>query len=216
MRVILFLWVTTNLGEMNINTRQRRALMSLPTLPDDKDTRLMVRDEAGPSQSGNWVICLNRISKMLLFVLVYVPKRIIVIALIFSGSCWLLATEHVADLILNSLALAFVVEVDELIASTFFPDFFIEQLSTLAVALPQDPNRLDKEKEATRKTWAFARSALFVLGTLAFVEFMMTFQPVLPGFKFDVASPCARVLEEQVPWCWPWQKEDCFPHGKDD
>jgi hypothetical protein len=219
-RVIIFLWLTTNLLEINKNVKQRQALMGLPSLPDDQETWLMVRDECGKEGDQNWIIMLNTQSKVLLIALVYIPKRLIVLGLIFAGSCWLLATEKVSDLILNSLALAFVVEVDELIATTFFPDFFLDQLEKMYVATAIDPKRLDKKgkidnaKEGERRSRAFRNSALVVVFSIVFVELIMRYQPILPGFTFDVMGRCQSVQENEVPWCLPWQR-DCFGYGED-
>merc|ERR1719191_2457117 len=66
------------------------------------------------------VICLNMKGKVGLICAVYIPKLIITSILTLTGSLWLVASESISDLILNSLALAFVVKVDEIIATTFF------------------------------------------------------------------------------------------------
>jgi len=209
-RIILFLWVTVNVGELRDNAAKTVGALGLPRLPDGMDTRLMVRDLPLTEASGCCVVCLNMKGKVGLLVLVFIPKFTIAILLVLMGSMWLLAAESIGDLILNSLALAFVVRVDELLCVVFFPARFQSQLTNLCMMLPGDPEDKDDDKLMQKVVWEFGECAITVLVSLAIVEIMFIYQPVVPGYAFDVAAPCAAYLAKQVPWCFPWNRE-CFP-----
>lgn len=212
-RVIIFLWVATNMCEVRDNYRMMIASCGLPNLPDGTDTRLMVRDLHEREGGGEYcVICLNWKGKLGLLLLVFIPKYFIAIILTFTGCLWLASAESIGDLILNSLALAFVTRVDELMATAFFPYKLQEDIATLSIMLPTDPDELngDDQTNMINRTWAYVKCTSMMLVTLLIVEVIISLQPIIPNYADDVATPCVAFLQQQVPWCSPWQK-DCFP-----
>merc|ERR1719486_247151 len=46
-RIIIFLWVTSNIGELRDSYAKTVGALTLPRLPEGLDTRLMVRDLSG-------------------------------------------------------------------------------------------------------------------------------------------------------------------------
>jgi len=208
-RVILFLWVTLNVGELRDCFTKMLGAFSLPDLPEGLDTRLMKRDLAASDNVHN-IICLNMKGKLGLAILIFIPKMIIALVLMLTGCIWLMAAENIGDLILNSLALSFVIRVDETLAQVFFPKLFLDTVSDLGFVLPADAN--NKDEASIERAREFAWCALTLLATLGAVEVMILFQPVLPNYVYDVPSACMAYLAEQVPWCAPFQT-DCFPRG---
>jgi len=219
-RVIIFLWVATNVCELRDNYRMMMACVGLPRLPDRLDTRMMVRDLRERAGGGEFcIICLNWKGKVGLTILVFIPKFLIAVILTFTGCIWLASAESIGDLILNSLALAFVTMVDELIATAFFPYKLQEDIATLSIMLPTHPwHHLpeelriseDEHTKMVKRTWAYVKCAGMMLMCLLLVEVIITLQPILPNYSDDVADPCVAFLAAQVPWCLPWQKH-CFP-----
>jgi len=208
-RIILFLWVTNNVGELRDTVQKMVGAISLPLLPEGLDTRLMKRDlEASPRDDN--IICLNLKGKVGLVILVFMPKMIIATVLMFVGCVWLMAAENIGDLILNSLALAFVVKVDELLAEVFFPRNFLEMVSDLAFVLPREEGEAMQKME--KRAWEFIMCAITMAFTFIFVEVMIAFQPVIPEYAYDVHAACMDYLSRQVPWCLPFQA-DCFPES---
>jgi len=207
-RIILFLWVTNNVGELRDTFTKMSGVVALPLLPEGLDTRLMKRDlEASPRDDN--IICLNVKGKVGLIGMVFLPKFIIATVLMITGCVWLMAAENIGDLILNSLALAFVVKVDELLAEVFFPRHFLDMVSDLAFVLPaRQP--ADKDEAMQQRAWEFIMCAITMLITMGAVEIMILFQPVIPEYEYDVHSACLDYLNEQVPWCLPWMTT-CFP-----
>jgi len=208
LRIILFLWVTNNVGELRDTFTKMSGVCNLPYLPDGLDTRLMKRDLEASERDDN-IICLNLKGKVGLISLVFLPKFIIATVLMITGCIWLMAAENIGDLILNSLALAFVVKVDELLAEVFFPRHFLEMVSDLAFVLPTKQSA-DKDKAMQQRAWDFVMCALTMATTMGAVEAMIIFQPVVPGYEYDVHTACMDFLNTQVPWCLPWEA-DCFP-----
>jgi len=209
-RVILFLWVTTNVGECRDNFAMMIGACNLPRLPLGLDTRLMVRDLPQTEAREYSVVCLNMIGKVTLVIVVFIPKFLIAFVLTCSGCLWLMAAENTGDLILNSLALAFVCKVDELIAAVFFPVEFQVALANLAFYLPADPDADDDDIQMEKRFLEFVECAVILLSAIAFVEILILYQPVIPSYDNDVTNTCMGYINSQVPWCLPWQG-DCFP-----
>jgi hypothetical protein len=211
LRVVLFLWVSTNVGEIRDNWSKTVGTFMMPRLPDGLDTRLMVRDLPQAPTTEYCVCCLNMKGKVGLFVMVWLPKFIIGISLSLMGSVWLMASENIGDLILNSLALGFVVRVDELIAMSFFPKKMIEDIEDLCLLLPGDPEKNEDELMKTR-AYAFFQQSLVIGFAMGVVQCVVTFQPVLPNYAYDVSTVCVDYINQQIPWCHPF-RNDCFPYG---
>jgi len=207
-RIILFLWVTSNVGELRDTFTKMIGALTIPALPEGLDTRLMKRDLEASERDDN-IICLNLKGKVGLTILVFVPKIAIASVLMITGCVWLMAAENIGDLILNSLALAFVVKVDELLADVFFPRHYLDMVGDLAFVLPARVAE-DKDEAMQQRAWEFIWCAVTMLGTMAAVEMIIIFQPVLPRYEYDVHASCMNYLNNQVPWCLPWQS-DCFP-----
>jgi hypothetical protein len=205
-RVILFLWMTNNIKELRDNYTKMSETMNLPELPEGLDKRLMVLDT--PGNEGK-IVCLNRASKVGLLICIFIPKFAISLILSSAGCVWLMAAENVGDLILNSLALAFVVQVDELIAQVFFPAFYLQDLANLAVA----GQALEVQPEAVQATQlkSFCFSSMTLVSALVIVELAVRLQPVIPGYNnSEVTVACIEYMRSRVPWCMPGNMT-CFP-----
>lgn len=207
-RVIIFLWASMNVGELRDTCIKMFGALSLPKIPAGLDTRLMQRNLDASSCDNN-IICLNMKTLLGLMILVFIPKILIASVLMVTGCVWLMASENIGDLILNSLALAFVVRVDELLAQVFFPEHFLEMVDDLAFVLPKH-GEIDKDVQMRERAREFMMCALTLLMTLVAVEALIQFQPILPNQSHDITSACRDYVNSQVPWCMPWQT-DCFP-----
>jgi hypothetical protein len=209
-RIIVFLWVTNNVGEMRDNWAKTCAVFSLPFLPDGMDTHLQVRDLSDRGEGSDLcIVCLNLGGKMILLMLVFIPKFVIAVVLTFTGVLWLMATESISDLILNSLALGFVVKVDELLAQVFFPTKLQKNIETLCIMMPPREAEND-EANMIQKVWDYVYWGLTFVMVWLFVETNIRLEFIIPNWNDDVTEPCKAYLQSKVPWCAPWQM-DCFP-----
>jgi len=206
-RIVLFLWVTNNVGYLRNCIHKMICVLSLPELPAGLDTRLMKRDIKASKVENN-IICLNVKGKVGLICIVFIPKIVICGMLTVTGCIWLMTSLCYADLILNSLALAFVLKVDELLAEVFFPNHFLAEVDDLAFVLPGDESDADTQMDT--RTWEYFYCSLSIFGSMMAVEMLILFQPVMPGYVYDVPGACMSYLNEQLPWCAPWAL-DCFP-----
>merc|ERR1719217_1496117 len=82
-----------------------------------------------------------------LYLFLILPKLIISVSLLLLGSMWLTATEDFADLILNAVALEFIILVDEVIFDAMFPVALKKHLEGVKLWVHLD---FDKQREVLK------------------------------------------------------------------
>lgn len=201
----------------------------------------LVSDKYTDASSDKYLVCLTPVTRISIFVLVLVPRMFIVLALMIMGCVWLTATDRFDSLILNALALEFVVNVDNLLFTMFFPVSLHAQVENLKVAMPSEresdgtvsrgsvsPTSKDREVQTAGKPKSdvagYYRSLFYLLMVAGFVIIFQAFQPVIPGFSQDLNAACQDYINE---WSKPRYgfshiakildcmigRETCFPYG---
>jgi len=131
-----------------------------------------------------------------------------------SGSCSL-------DLILNALALGFVIEIDELIFDAMFPAFMNDELSSVKLWRSRSSDPAAK----TQVQWnAYRRSGIYwiilLLGVYVYLVVLqgLPFFGVLPGYEHD--AHCGSYWKRKDAFiCDSWsilKGANCFPFGVSD
>lgn len=208
---ILFLWASRMLGELRECVRLERIIRGLRALPPGVCIADMVHEHGEGEDEKHDIIALNTTSRVALYFLVVLPKTAVCIVLLILGCVWFSATESFADLILNALALEFIIAIDELIFGSFFPPSMQETIGRIRFAMPVDP-RQATDAVATAVA-DYHRSIIYLIGIGLFVPlFFFHLQWAIPGFRHDIAAHCAGLL--QTPKCG-YGENDCFPYGKD-
>jgi len=160
------------------------------------------------------VVCLNRSSIFWLYFLIFIPRTIIAISLLILGAAFLTATQSFTDLILNSLAMSFIYDIDELLMFSFLPERLKQNLEHTKIMTPADefkkhlsPQELDLRDVKA----AYKRSLVYLLVVISIVVVWFLFQPIIPGYSFDVSEQCNQFLSNiSDVSCLPWEK-NCFP-----
>lgn len=83
----------------------------------DGKPRTVIRKEA----DGQYVIVSIGFGRLVILTIIAGVRLVVVTSLLSSGGLWLLRTVHIADLVLNVVALAFVLEIDEIVALQLLP-----------------------------------------------------------------------------------------------
>lgn len=89
------------------------------------------KQEAEMDSEGVRVFSINYFRKALIIFLVLLPRTIVVVGLAIYGSAFLVGTDGYTDLILNSVALAFLIEVDEALYLAVSSDELKENMEKL-------------------------------------------------------------------------------------
>ncbi|CAE8616778.1 unnamed protein product, partial [Polarella glacialis] len=119
MYAILCLWWCTILKDVRVIERLFRTVKAIPhtlnpfemiQLPDEDQGESMVK-----------VQMLTPLVRGLVYGVIILPKLGISILLLLIGTVWLSATDSYADLILNAVALEFVINIDELLFQAMMP-----------------------------------------------------------------------------------------------
>jgi len=207
--VILFLWTARMLGEFKTIKRLSDDLWQLPGAPYDTNTAhtILVKDDQFQ------VIALTCRTRFVIYLVVIVPKVCIAIMLTYIGCRWLTATMNFGDLILNALALEFVIGIDEQILEFFLPVRTATNVEATKFAYPSKgaPTK-DQEMKSMQKDY-FRNIFFFALTAGLTWAYLNCFQQVIPGFSFDVGEHCGRWFEYRFhPQCEAFEK-GCFPFG---
>ncbi|CAE7759067.1 unnamed protein product, partial [Symbiodinium pilosum] len=188
---IVFLWTARMISEVKSSFHLISDLYNVPQLPASATARDMVYQVL--NEETNEVECfeilaMNRMVRILLTLLVALPKVAVAFILMFIGCRWLAATQSFADLILNALALEFVIGIDELMFEAFTPAHIGRFIEQTKIAHP---------KQATAEGFEHESTTSLVLNALAIVlnlgwsyMYLNNWQQVLPNFPHDIREHC--------------------------
>jgi len=171
---------------------------------------------------------IRRLTPMLrgaLHAVITIPKLVLNCILFLYGTRWLVATTDFAGLVLNSVALSFIVEIDELIYATLLPLKVHEAVDSTKLLAHQQSEEADIGDRWTAYTraWLFFAAAVFF--GFAYINYSQYFDwdllmlpiGVLPGYQFDLNVPgrCDRVIEEMSSDLCKYRFDAfyCFPYG---
>eukprot|EP00747_Dinoflagellata_sp_TGD_P170237 gnl/TRDRNA2_/TRDRNA2_201299_c0_seq1.p1 gnl/TRDRNA2_/TRDRNA2_201299_c0~~gnl/TRDRNA2_/TRDRNA2_201299_c0_seq1.p1 ORF type:complete len:447 (+),score=66.14 gnl/TRDRNA2_/TRDRNA2_201299_c0_seq1:30-1370(+) len=218
MSAIIGIWCFRMLAEMREIDTIRKHINTLPALPDGAHVSDMVvtewKEDVG--QNTHEIICIDRGSKFTMYIIIVVPRVFIGLFLLYYGCRFLLSTVHFHNIVLNVLALEFVVCVDELFFTSLFPESLAENVTNTKIAVARIH---DKQQARKNEKSDVTKSLLTILLVVLMVAFyMLCGQQVIPGFEQDTIGHCADYLNRideppcQVFTLWPFTSNECFPY----
>lgn len=195
--IILWLWTTTCLGQFMKLYRQFMCVIVRTTTttnshavyqnpqPDD------ISDEPLPPDEKTKIIYqLTCRVKALFTIVVFVPRLLIIFDLLWLGCRWLLATNNFGDLILNAVALEFILLLGEMLYVAMAPERNKSDLGRFQM-LP-----LRKKHAVGYEQLLYILS--FNAATMSWVGiYMVYFQMVLPDYRWDVHEVCKAWLAQR-------------------
>lgn len=208
MFAILCLWCYSMLIELRKTERLQKDIKSVEDCQKLED----VIDDSGEYPR---IVKLTKGLDWLLFLVIIVPKLLIGFALLMIGMVWLMATDSFADLILNAVALEFVVSIDEVLFEAAMPLTIREKVMEIKFFVKKSP---ETEKQKRDKViGGYWRSIMYFFGTWIFVALMMSYGQyipyigVFPKYAHDAECPTfqARISKRVC-----HQGEECFPFGR--
>jgi len=212
---ILFLWIGRMLGEFKTCQRMSREVWALPSAPTGAPSHSCVVDRAACPDVTE-VIAMTPCTRIMVYLTVLVPKVCVCLLLAVLGCQWLTATLSFSDLILNALALEFIIGIDENILEFFLPVRIKTRLNGTKLAYPAK----DKQTEEQVNKMAiddYVRNITYFLVCIGLTcVYVLYFQQVLPGGGHDIEEHCGEWYMNQFSQkCFPFEK-GCFPFGKGD
>lgn len=185
MYAILFLWWMTMVNELRKNDRMLRTIQSV-SHTDDPLQMVFVTDDGAVHFKK-----LMKPVRWILYIVLVVPKILITVGLLLVGTVWLTATARYEDIIMNAIALEFVVQVDELLFSAMLPTFICARIANTKFWKPV-PEGDPLERKRTVFVRGYTRSYVYLFGTVTLVYIFLTYGQelpligVFPGFENDV------------------------------
>jgi len=208
--IILLIWSLTCLGEVKAAIDMAVAILGTPTVPTMKSSLVGKPKYSGQtsarlvkklpshlqarvddlSENDRLVVGLTQTIKAYSITCILVPRILITLFLLWLGCRWLLATSGFEDVLLNAVALEFILVLKDLLYNTVLPERNKREVQTTNL-IP--PGGKTKQKASCSRFFGS-----FVLLLIAIVwAYLYTFhlQAVIPGYMWDVRAVCHAYIE---------------------
>lgn len=179
--VMLGVWTLNNFGELKLSFLQGYRVLRLPT------SGRGLSADAEATEDGVQINGVSMGMKILTLVCVTIPRILVTVVLLWLGCRWLTATQSFADVILNALALGFLVDLNSLLYRTVMPRRDLVDAQKTCVA---------KNEKLEPSIWAYSADLVwFVLAVVWVWLYVFHLQMVLNEYNYDVASVCNPFLD---------------------
>lgn len=181
---ILCLWWMTVFTELR--QCQKLAFKQIWHLPATSDGYEMQEDDEDTTK----ITHMTKGVRITVYVAIILPKVLLAVFLLMIGSLWLTATIGFGDLILNAVALEFVISVDETIFNALMPGEVKKEMQSTVMCIPKLP-RL----KTTEGSWHLIQGLLFYMLVFLAVGIyqgygqIVPYIGVLPGYAYDADCP---------------------------
>jgi len=181
--LILVIWVLTVLQELRKSVNLSWVVLALPTTDS-------MANAIESNDAGQVIVAMTCFMKVMIIILTFIPRVLITLFLAWVGMRWLLATTSFGDLILNAVALEFILYIKEVIYGAVMPTRSVHDLQQTKIS--PHPKRMS----AAWFNFTSSVSLLF-FAVLTVVLYMKYFQAVLPQYNWDVHEVCkAWIIRE--------------------
>lgn len=202
---VLCLWWLTVISELQ---KTEETFQTIQSMPSTQNPRVMV---SMTEDGTNRLQALTRPVRSVLYIFMFIPKLFISIGLLAIGTVWLAATDSFSDLILNAVALEFVLKVDELFFEALIPNSCHSRLNATTIWKPskKTPDEQDREIRAGyRRSYIYLFGIMFSVYSFLLWGQELPFLGIFPGFKYDADCPLySKVHTRRI--CTPGN--ECFP-----
>jgi len=179
--VMLGVWTLNNFGELKLSFLQGYRVLRLPTAGSGLSASAELTEEG---------VKINSVSmgmKVLTVVFVTIPRVLVTTVLLWLGCRWLTATQSFAGVILNALALGFLVDLNSLLYRTVMPRRDVVDAQKTCVA---------KNERLEPSIWAYSADLFwFALAVVWVWAYVFHLQRVLNEYNYDVAAVCNPFLD---------------------
>lgn len=211
MFLILMLWTMTMVREFRDTERLSRILWNIETTTHLEN---MIEYSGGAEH----VTHLTPAFRFMIFLLVTLPKISISALLGILGTVWLSSTSELSELILNAVALEFIIKIDELVFEAVVPVTARQDLSKFKLTLREKVKPGVMNSDVWR---AYVSSLLYLLVIVGVPPLYLTvgqqvpFINVFPGYdRGEVEQVCVPYLDVHKQRACLFGTGVCFPYGR--
>jgi len=195
---ILLVWTVTCLAYFRESMSFTTRMMSLKHTKSMK-SKFVLEDEKNDKGNDTGVHTVVRVTvgvKIAILLIVQIPVLSMNLFLLWIGCRWLVATLGFGELLLNAIALEFVLNLHKIIYSAIVP--YTMKLSLGNIQVPHSGTRTEMPN------WWNMLSAfgLIIIATFWVIGYMFVFQHVLPDYQWDIAAPCQRYMAQAAFIIW--------------
>lgn len=210
---VLFCWTLVMLIEIRKSEELIRHIMRVPVV-DHPAKMLLTRG------GERYVMGFTPSTRFFIMAFVAIPKMSISIILLWLGCEWLSATVKFESLVMNTVAMAFIVNIDEILFEAVLPHHHRSDVQNIDFLLKR-PAEVDSAEAINLKKRAFRRSLVYMICAMSYlVVYAEYLQDVLPPDIRMLRDRCQEFIEQtQQPFCngWTWylrgnpSAHQCFP-----
>lgn len=186
--VILLIWALTCMGEVRRVLSLWTMVYDLPRVDSMMDSLSFegVNPDAGESR----VVGITVYMKTFICGGVLLPRLLMALVLLWLGSRWLLATTGFGDVLLNSIALDFILLLQDMVYMVLVPRH--TQVETEGTIVPTG-------SRSSAEVWRFLNTFGYAAAAVVFVlTYFYLWQQVLIDYKWDVKQVCQQFLEDRL------------------
>jgi hypothetical protein len=186
---VLLIWTARCIFELRNAYSLQMTLMMLRTTSDMKYA-LKHTDDEEEDPDDVYIRAMTLTFKIGLTILTFIPRVFVCLFLLWVGCRWLLATTAFSDLILNAVALEFIMDIKEGLYNAFMP--FRNKRDLDNTKIQPYPAKMAAD------VWTFINTVAWLIVAFLWVVFYMGwpgyagFQQVLPGYNWDVHAVCTQ------------------------
>jgi len=188
---ILFIWALTCIGEIRSCASLFITLtITTPTIGSMKESLKILDVESEDEPPLRVVAGLTGGLKALISIFVILPRILLTLVLLWLGSRFLAATNDFSELVLNTIALEFLLMLKDLLYTTIVPDRNKREIQNIQL--------LPSEDVEHPSYWAYLGTFSWAAVAMAWVfAYVYYFQSVLPSYNWDVAAPCTPWVKQR-------------------
>jgi hypothetical protein len=187
--LILLIWTLTCFSELRKSLTLSLEICKLKTVKSMSDALDRSTEEEG---SGEAVIIGLTCAVKIFMLFLLVVRVCITVYLLWVGCRWLLSTNRFDDLIMNSIALEFILLLKELVHATLVPKRNAIELSKTTLKLAKSDEKIKPGCQEFTGTVSILFLAMFWVWL-----YMYKLQEVLPEYQWDVHDVCVQYIKER-------------------
>jgi hypothetical protein len=189
--LVILMWTLVCVGEMRVCFALfRNLVLNMPTVSSMRDALASAKDYPG-SEDRLVVNGLTRTLKVAMMVLVVIPRLIVTFILCWLGSRFLAATNDFCEMVLNAIALEFILLFKNLLWNTIIPERN-KQDTAMTVLHPVS-------RHVPANPWHYLVTFVWLWVAMGWVVcYTLFFQQVLPEYNWDVKAACSPWLKSSL------------------
>lgn len=191
--LILLIWTLTCVFEFRKAWNLQVTILMLKKV-DTMEKALQEEDEEEDPE-GFVIKGMTNCFKVVLTLLTFIPRIVVCLALLWLGCRWLLATFSFSDLILNAVALEFIMMIKEVVYNALMP--FRNQIDLDHTKITAYPKTMPADAKSFVDTLSLLVMALLWILLYMGNPSFNGIQAVLPEYNWDVHNVCVEFIKER-------------------